>query len=63
MFIKYAHLLTGVARDDHVDNAWAFVRSLHGVGEKDAKGINDTRHNLFVEAKRDLEMLPPTHCG
>ena len=25
------------------------------------KGIDDTRHNIFVEAKRDLEVLPPTH--
>ena len=27
------------------------------------KGIDDARHNLFVEAKRDLEMLPPAHCA
>ena len=34
MFIKYAHLLTGVVRDDNVDDAWAFVCSLYGIGEK-----------------------------
>ena len=31
MFIKYAHLLTGVVRDDNVDDAWAFVYSLYGI--------------------------------
>ena len=31
MFIKYVHLLTGVVRDDNVDDAWAFV---YGIGEK-----------------------------
>ena len=25
MYVKYAHLLTGVARDDNVDGAWAVV--------------------------------------
>ena len=25
MFITYAHLLTGIARDDNVDGTWAFV--------------------------------------
>ena len=25
IIIKYAHLLTGVIRDDNVDDAWAFV--------------------------------------
>ena len=30
MFIKYAHLLTGVVRDDNVDEAWVFVCSLYG---------------------------------
>ena len=31
MFIKYAHLLTGVVRDDNVDDAWAFVCSLYRI--------------------------------
>ena len=34
MFIKYAHLLTGVIRDDNVYDIWAFVCSLYGNGEK-----------------------------
>ena len=34
MFIKYVHLLTGVVRDDNVDDAWVFVCSLYGIGEK-----------------------------
>ena len=42
MFVKYAHLLTGEARDDDVDDVWAFVCSLYGIGEKDVKGIDDT---------------------
>ena len=37
-FIKYAHLLIGVVRDDGVDDAWAFVCSLYGIGEKEARG-------------------------
>ena len=28
MFFKYAHILTGIVRDDNVDDAWAFVCSL-----------------------------------
>ena len=60
MFIKYAHLLTGVERDDNVNDAWAFVCSLYGLGEKDVRGIDDARHNLFLKAKRD-QMCCPTH--
>ena len=29
------------------------------VREKDVRGVNDVR--LFVKAKRDLDVLPPTH--
>ena len=60
MFIKYAYLLTGVVRNDNVD-ARAFVCSLYGIGEKDVRGIEDTRHSLFMKAKHDLAVLPPTH--
>ena len=35
--------------------------SLYGIGEKDVRCIDDTRHSLFVKAKRDLDVLPPTH--
>ena len=59
-FIKCAHLLTGVVRDTNVDDAWAFVCSLFGIGEKEVRGIVDARHNLFVKAKPDLDMLPLT---
>ena len=31
------------------------------IREGGAKGNDDARHFLFVRAKRDLEMLPPTH--
>ena len=31
MLIKYAHLLTGVVRDDNVDDVWAFVCLLYGI--------------------------------
>ena len=61
MFIKYAYLLTGVVRDDNVDDAWAFVCSLYGIGENDVRGIDDARHSHFVKAKRDLDVLPTTH--
>ena len=61
VFIKYAHLLTGVVRDDNGDDAWAFVCSLYGIGEKDSRGIDGTRHSLFVKAKRDIDVLPPSH--
>ena len=61
MFIKYAHILTGVVRDDNVDGAWAFVCSLYGIGEKNVRGIDDARHSLFVKAKRDLDVLLPTN--
>ena len=60
-FIKYANLLTGVVRDDNVDDAWAFVCSLYGFGKKDVRCIDDTRHSLFVKKKRDLDVLPPNH--
>ena len=53
MFIKYVHLLTGVVRDDNVDDDWSFVCSLYGIGEKDVRGIDYARHSLFVKAKRD----------
>ena len=49
MFIKYAHLLTGIVRDDNADDAWAFVRLSYGSGEKDVRGSDDARHNLFVK--------------
>ena len=61
MFIKYAHLLTGVARDDNVDDAWGFVCSLYGIGEKDVRGVDDTRHSLFEKTKRGLDVLPLIH--
>ena len=60
MFIKYANLLTGVVRDDNVDDAWAFVCSLYGIREKGVRGIDDARQCLFVKTKRDLDVLPPT---
>ena len=55
MFLKYAHLLTGVVGDDNIDDAWALLCSLYWIGEKDVKGFNDDRHSLF------LEVLPPAH--
>ena len=61
MFIKYARHLIGVVRNDNVDDAWAFVCSLYGIGEKDVRGIDDARHSLFVKAKRDLDVLHLTH--
>ena len=61
MFIKYAHLLTGEVRDDNVDDAWAFVCLLYGIGEIDVRAIDDARHSLLVRTKRDLDVLPPTH--
>ena len=61
MFIKDAHLLTGVERDDNVDDAWVFVCSLYGMGEKDVRGIDGARHSIFVKVKHDLDVLPPTH--
>ena len=60
-FIKYVHRLTGVVRDGNVGDAWAFICSLYGIGEKDVRGIDDARHSLFVKVKRDLDVLPPTH--
>ena len=38
-----------------------FVCSLHGIGEKDVRGIDNARHSLYVKVKRDLEVLPPAH--
>ena len=29
--------------------------------KKDARGIDDARQSLFVKAKRDLDVLLPTH--
>ena len=39
----------------------AFVCSLYGIRESDVRGIDDARHSIFVNAKRDLDVLPPTH--
>ena len=47
MFIKYVHLLTGVVRDDNVDDASVFVCSLYGIGEKDVRCIDDARHIIL----------------
>ena len=47
MFIKYAHLLTEEVRDDNVDDDWAFVCSLYGIGEKDVRYIDDARHIIL----------------
>ena len=38
----------------------AFGRSLYGIGEKGAIGIDDARHSLFVKAKCELD-VPPYH--
>ena len=54
MFLKYARLLTGVVRDDNIDDAWVFVYSLYVIGEKDVRGIDNVMHSLFVKAKRHL---------
>ena len=32
-----------------------------GLEKRMPKGTDDARHNLFVKAKRDLEVLPPNH--
>ena len=63
MFIKHAHLLTGIERDNSVDETCAFVVWLYGIGEKDVRGIDDARHSLFVIAKRDLDccLQPMVH--
>ena len=61
MFIKYAHLLTRVVRDDNVDDAWAFVCSLYRIEEKNESGIGEARHSLFVKAKRALDLQPMVH--
>ena len=52
--------LLNLVRDDNIDDDWAFVRSVYGIGEKDVRVI-DARHSHFVKAKRDLDVLPPTH--
>ena len=31
MFIKNAHLLNGLVRDDTIDDDWAFVCSVYGI--------------------------------
>ena len=60
MFIKNAHLLTGLVRGDNIDDDWACVCSVYGIGENDVRDIY-ARHRQFVKAKRDLDVLPPTH--
>ena len=61
MFIKNAHLLTGIVRDDNIDVDCAFVCLVYGIGENDVRDIRYARHSHFVKAKRDLDVLPPTH--
>ena len=36
-------------------------QTLYEIGEKDVRGIDDARQSLFVKAKRDLDILSPTH--
>ena len=36
-----------VVRDDIVDDAWTFVCSLYGIGEKDVRSIDDARQCLL----------------
>ena len=38
---KYVDLLSGVVRDDNVDDALAFVYPLYGIGEKNVRGNGD----------------------
>ena len=52
--------LLDLVRDDNIDDDWAFVCSVYGIGEKDVRVI-DAWHSHFVKAKRDLDVLPPTH--
>ena len=59
--IKYANLLSGVVRYDNVDDAWAFVCSLYGIGENDVRGNDEAMHSIFVKAKSDLDVLPTDH--
>ena len=59
----FINLLTGVVRDDNIDDAWPFVCSLYGIGENDVRGIDDASHIIFVKVKRDLEMFPPTQSA
>ena len=47
MFIKYAHLRTGLVRNDNVHYAWTFVWSLYEIREKGVRGIGDARHSLL----------------
>ena len=37
-----------------------YVRYI-GLEKKDVRGINDARHSLFMKAKRELDVLPPSH--
>ena len=39
----------------------SIIFGFHGIGESDVRGIDDARHSIFVKAKRDLDVLPPTH--
>ena len=34
---------------------------LYAIEDNGVKGIDNASHRLFVKAKRDLEVLPPTH--
>ena len=61
MVSKYAHLLTGVVRDDNVDDAWAFyVRYM--VFEKRMSEVLMMRSVVFfVKAKSYLDVLLQIH--
>ena len=48
MFITYAHLLTGGVRDDNFDDAWKFVCSLYGIGEKVSEVLMVPTIGFFV---------------
>ena len=61
MFTSHPDLLSGVGRDVTVEDTEKYVCLLYGIDENAVKDIDHARHSLFVKAKHDLEMLPPTH--
>ena len=61
MFIEYANLHIGIVRDDKVDDAWASVCSLYGIGEKDGalimQGIRHVRVAGYATVITGVDIL------
>ena len=59
VFTKYPQLLSGIGRNDEMNNVQEFVCRLYSAQDVNG-GVNKARALMFDQGKVDLEKLPPT---